>query len=101
METPQKIRDIAVQQELSKSQIRALGKLNAVPGGRFGSFIEETSPSRGNEKRPARLSPGKRSLEDYSAAEIQAVAEKEIKKRSQAHYRKEAYYRTKDAASVH
>ena len=84
VETPQEVRDLAIQQKLNKSQIRALGKLKTASGDRFGSFIQETSPSRGREERPAKRSSEKRSLRDYSAVEIQAVTEKEIKKQSQA-----------------
>ena len=82
-ETPQEVRDLAIQQKLNKSQIRALGKLNAVSEDRFKSFVLDASPAKENKALPVKRSSEKRSLEDYSAVEIQAVAEKEAEKQSQ------------------
>ncbi len=53
--TPQDIRDMATRQKLSKSQIRALGKLSAVSESRLESFVEETSPALQYTKPTCRI----------------------------------------------
>jgi len=84
VETGQEVRDVAIRHKLSKSQARALQKLSRASKSRFDSFIEESGISGKNKDRSDKPSPSKRGLKEFSAAEIEAIAEKEIEKQALA-----------------
>jgi DNA modification methylase len=65
------VQDAAVQHDLNKSQTRALAKLNAASESEFQGLVGP-QPS------------GNRALSDFSATEIEAIANKEIQKRALA-----------------
>ena len=84
VETGQEVRDVAIRHKLSKSQARALQKLSRASKSRFDSFIQESGISGKNKDRSDKPSPSKRGLKEFSAAEIEAIAEKEIEKQALA-----------------
>ncbi|MEE8398792.1 MAG: ParB N-terminal domain-containing protein, partial [Desulfobacterales bacterium] len=101
VQAPQEVRDASVQHELNKSQTRALEKLHSVSEDQFRAFVTEATPSRGSENRLDGPPRRKRRLRDFSGAEIEAIAEKEIRKQTlaeQARSRETVRRRSKEKA---
>ena len=84
VETDQEVRRVSTREELNKSQTSALEKLNRVSKDEFEALAQESLESRKKENPPDTPSPRKRRLGDFSAAEINAITEKEIKKQTMA-----------------
>ncbi|MEE8399005.1 MAG: ParB/RepB/Spo0J family partition protein [Desulfobacterales bacterium] len=78
VQAPQSVRDASVDHELNRSQTWALEKLNRVSEERFEALVNKSAPPRTQKDRRKGSSPGIRRLKDFSAAEIEAIAEKEI-----------------------
>ena len=84
VDTAQEVRKVSIQHTLNKSQTWALEKLHRVSKSRFTAFIQESPEPRTKEQGSDGPSPGKGSVGDFSAAEIERITEKEIKKQALA-----------------
>ena len=84
VDTAEEVREASVRHTLNKSQTRALKKLHRVSQGRFTALIRESTGPRTGERGSDEPSPGTGSLGDFSAAEIEMIAEKEIRKQALA-----------------
>ena len=84
VDTAQEVRKVSIQHKLNKSQTWALEKLHRVSKSQFKAFIQESPEPRTKEQGSDGPSPSKGSLGDFSAAEIETITEKEIKKQALA-----------------
>ena len=80
VESDQKVRHVSIKNKLSKSQTSALGKLKKVSKDHFEALIQESQRSRNKDQESDGPSSRKRRLRDFSAVEINAITETEIKK---------------------
>ncbi len=84
VETGQEVRDVAIRHKLNKSQTRALAKLNVVSEREFQRIVNP-QPSSQKIEPPSDNQPSvNRALSDFSATEIEAIANKEIQKEALA-----------------
>ena len=77
------VRKVSIQNKLTKSQTLSLVKLNKASKSQFETLVEE-STTRENENLTDEPSPRKRELRDFSAPEINAITEREIKRQTLA-----------------
>jgi len=82
VQAAQEVRKVSIQHKLNKSQTWALEKLNKVSKGQFEALVQESPKPRMKGDRFNGSSARKRRLRDFSAAEIEAIVEKEIKKQA-------------------
>ena len=74
------VQNISIQHNLNKSQTRALAKLNAVSESEFQRIVNPQPSSRKIEPSSDNQPSTNRALSDFSATEIEAIANKEIQK---------------------
>ncbi len=77
LSTCKEVQDTSIQHNLNKFQIKALVKLNSASKNEFQRIVNRR-PSSGNQRS------GDRDLSDFSAAEIDAITDKEVKKQVEA-----------------
>ena len=80
MDICKEVQDISIQHNLNKSQTRALAKLNAVSESEFQRIVNPQPSSQKIEPSPDNQLSANRALSDFSATEIEAIANKEIQK---------------------
>jgi len=78
------VQDISIQHNLNKSQTRALAKLNAVSESEFQRIVNPQPSSQKIEPSSDNQPSANRALSDFSATEIEAIANKEIQKEALA-----------------
>ena len=78
------VQDISIQHNLNKSQTRALAKLNAVSESEFQRIVNPQPSSQKIEPSSDNQPSTNRALSDFSATEIEAIANKEIQKEALA-----------------
>ena len=80
MDICKEVQDISIQHNLNKSQTRALAKLNAVSEREFQRIVNPQPSSQKIEPSSDNQPSANRALSDFSATEIEAIANKEIQK---------------------
>jgi hypothetical protein len=78
------VQDISIQHNLNKSQTRALAKLNAVSESEFQRIVNPQPSSQKIEPSSDNQPSVNRALSDFSATEIESIANKEIQKEALA-----------------
>ncbi len=84
LSTCKEVQDASIQHNLNKSQIKALAKLKKVSENEFKRFANP-EPSAPKVESSANIQrSGARDLSDFSAAEIDTITDKEVKKQVEA-----------------
>ncbi|GAJ05277.1 unnamed protein product, partial [marine sediment metagenome] len=78
MDICKEVQDISIQHNLNRSQTRALAKLNAVSESEFERIVNPQPSSQKIEPSSDNQPSASRALSDFSATEIEAIANKEI-----------------------
>jgi len=84
LSTCKEVQDASIQHNLNKSQIKSLAKLKKVSENKFKRFANPEPSAPKVESSPDNQRSGDRDLSDFSAAEIDAITGKEIKKQVEA-----------------
>jgi len=84
MDICKEVQDISIQHNLNKSQTRALAKLNAVSESEFQRIVNPLPSSQKIEPSSDNQPSANRVLSDFSATEIEKIANKEIQKEALA-----------------
>ncbi|GAG25795.1 unnamed protein product, partial [marine sediment metagenome] len=84
MDICKEVQDISIQHNLNRSQTRALAKLNAVSESEFQRIVNPQPSSQKIEPSSDNQPSANRALSDFSATEIEAIANKEIQKEALA-----------------
>ena len=84
LSTCKEVQDASIKHNLNKSQIKALEKLKKVSESEFKRFANPEPSVPKAESSPDRQRSGDRDLNDFSAAEMDAIADREIKKQVEA-----------------
>jgi len=84
LSTCKEVQDTSIQYNLNKSQIKALEKLKKVSESEFKRFANPGPSAPKVEPSPDNRRAGDRDLSDFSAAEIDTITSKEVKKQVEA-----------------
>ncbi len=80
LSTCKEVQDASIQHNLNKSQIKALTKLKKASENEFKRFINPEPSASKVESSPDNQRSRNRGLSDFSAAEIDTITDKEVKK---------------------